>query len=46
MQNHSYFGDDDFSLAVCGSEISDEQIKLLLDYLKIEELILGFDKEI
>ena len=34
-----------FSLAVCGSEISDEQIKLLLDYLKIEELILGFDKE-
>jgi len=45
MQNHSYFGDDDFSLAVCGSEISDEQIKLLLDYLKIEELILGFDKE-
>lgn len=45
MQNHSYFGDDDFSLAVCGSEISKEQIKLLLDYLKIEELILGFDKE-
>lgn len=45
MQNHSYFGDDDFSLAVCGSEISEEQVKLLLNYLKIEELILGFDKE-
>lgn len=45
MQNHTYFGDDDFALAVCGSEISDEQIRLLLDYLKIEELILGFDKE-
>lgn len=45
MQNHSYFGDDDFSLAVCGSEISENQIRLLLDYLKIEELILGFDKE-
>ena len=35
-----------FSLAVCGSEISDEQIKLLLDYLKIEELILGLTKNI
>lgn len=45
MQNHSYFGENDFSLAVCGSEISDTQIRILLDYLKIEELILGFDKE-
>lgn len=45
MQNHSYFGANDFSLAVCGSEISETQIRLLLDYLKIEELILGFDKE-
>lgn len=45
MQNHTYFGEDDFSLAVCGSEISEVQIRLLLDYLKIEELILGFDKE-
>ena len=45
MQNHSYFKDNDYSLAVCGSEISEEQIRLLLNYLKIEELILGFDKE-
>lgn len=45
MQNHTYFGSDDFSLAVCGSEISDQQVRLLLDYLQIEELILGFDKE-
>lgn len=45
MQNHTYFGDDDFSLAVCGSDISSNQIRLLVDYLKINELILGFDKE-
>lgn len=45
MQNHTYFGTEDFSLAVCGSSISTEQIKLLVEDLKIEELILGFDKE-
>lgn len=45
MQNHTYFGDDDFALAVCGSELHEVQIKLLLDYLKVEEVILGFDKE-
>lgn len=45
MQNHSYFGENDFSLAVCGSEISTNQINLLLNYLKINELIIGFDKE-
>lgn len=44
MQNHTYFGDDDYSLAVCGSNISNTQIKLLLQYLQVEEIIIGFDK--
>lgn len=45
MQNHTYFGANDFSLAVCGSNITSTQIKLLLQYLKVEEVIIGFDKE-
>lgn len=45
MQNHTYFGDDDFSLAVCGSEISTNQIRILLEYLGVEEVVLAFDKE-
>lgn len=44
MQNHTYFGENDFSLAVCGSNITSTQIKLLLNYLGVEEVIIGFDK--
>lgn len=44
MQNHTYFGEDDFSLAVCGSNITDVQKDLLLNYLQVEEVIVGFDK--
>lgn len=45
MQNHTYFGNDDFSLATCGSELTDIQMHILLQYLNVEEVILGFDKE-
>lgn len=45
MQNHTMFGDDDFSLAVCGSNISQTQIQLLLKTLGVAEVILAFDKE-
>lgn len=45
MQNHTYFGENDFSLATCGSNITTQQIKLLLEYLGVEEVILGYDKE-
>lgn len=44
MQNHSYFGSDDFSLAVCGSNITKAQIQLLINDLGVEEVIVGFDK--
>lgn len=45
LQNHSYFGDDDFSLAICGSNLTDIQINILLHYLGVEEIIIGLDKE-
>ena len=45
MQNHTYFGDSDFALAVCGSNITQAQIDLMLKTLKVQEIIVGFDKE-
>ena len=41
----SYFGmENDISVAVCGSSLSNYQIQLLLD-LGIQELIIAFDKQ-
>lgn len=45
MQTYTYFGEDAFAMAVCGSNISTTQIRLLLQYLGVEEIIVGFDKE-
>ena len=45
LQAYSYFGDDSFVLATCGSSISKPQMKLLLQYLGVEEVIVGFDRE-
>ena len=45
LQSHSYLGDKDFSCATCGSNITSRQIDLMLHYLDVEELILGYDKE-
>ena len=42
--NRTHFGEDDFSVAVSGSNISDFQVELLLS-LGIEEVIIAFDKE-
>lgn len=44
LQNHSYFGSDDFSLATCGSNLTEIQRMILLNHLKVEEIILGYDK--
>ena len=41
----SYFGEDnDISAAVCGSNITNYQIELLLS-LNVKEIIVGFDKQ-
>lgn len=45
LQCNSYFGDNSFALAVCGSSISQEQIRLLLKDLCVSEVIIGFDRE-
>ena len=45
LLNHTYFPNNDFSLATCGSSISSTQIKILLEQLKVDEVILAYDKE-
>lgn len=45
MQNYSYFREDSFAVATCGSNITITQQKLLLQYLKCEEVIVAFDRE-
>lgn len=45
MQAYSYFGEDSFVVACCGSSITRTQIKLLLNYLQIEELIYAPDRD-
>ncbi len=45
LQNYSYFGDDSFVVATCGSNITSTQQKILLQYLKCEEIIIAFDRE-
>ena len=46
LLNRGYFGSyNDFSLAVCGSNITPNQIKILIEDLKVRDLIVAFDKE-
>lgn len=44
MQNHTYFGSDNFALAVCGNNITSQQAKIILQYLKVNEVIIAFDR--
>lgn len=45
MQAYSYFGEDSFVVATCGSSITRTQIKLLLNYLQVEEVIYAPDRD-
>ena len=45
MQVCSYFGEDSFVVAACGSSITRTQIKLLLNYLQVEEVIYAPDRD-
>lgn len=45
MQAYSYFGEDSFVVATCGSSITRTQIKLLLNYLQVEEIIYAPDRD-
>lgn len=44
MQNHTYFGDDNFALAVCGNNISSTQARIMLQHLGVNEVIIAFDR--
>ena len=45
MQAYSYFNEDSFVVATCGSSITRTQIKLLLKYLQVEEVIYAPDRD-
>ena len=45
LQAYSYFGEDSFVVGLCGSNISKTQIKIILEQLKVEEVIVGLDRE-
>lgn len=44
MLAESYYGDNNYTVAVCGSNLSDTQVNLLLS-LGVEEIVIAFDKE-
>lgn len=44
LQAYSYFGDDSFVVACCGSNITKTQIRILQE-LDVREIIVAFDKE-
>ena len=44
LQAYSYFGEDSFVVACCGSNITKTQIKIL-QKLEVGEIIIAFDKE-
>ncbi len=45
LQAETMLGEDNITLAVCGSSISAWQINFLIYYLNVEEVVIGFDKE-
>ena len=44
MKMESYFPNNNFSVAMCGSNLTDKQIDLLLN-LGVQEIILAFDRQ-
>lgn len=44
LQNYVFFQENNFAIALCGANLTDTQIKILLG-LKLEEVILALDKE-
>jgi hypothetical protein len=43
MQSYSYFGDDSFTVSVCGSNITRNQMKMIMG-LGVEEVMVAFDR--
>ncbi len=45
LQSYSYFGDDSFTVATCGSNITATQIKILLEVLGVSEVLYAPDRD-
>lgn len=45
LQAYSYFGDDSFVVGLCGFNITQTQIRIMLEKLQVEEVIVGFDRD-
>lgn len=45
VQAYSYFGEDSFVVAACGSSLTRTQIKILLQKLQVEEIIYAPDRD-
>lgn len=43
LQSYTYFGEDSFTVSVCGSNLTRNQIKLILS-LGVEEVMIAFDR--
>lgn len=44
LQTDTMFGDDNFTVALCGSNLTDRQVKLILE-LGVREVIIALDKQ-
>lgn len=45
LQTYTYFGDESFTVATCGSAITLTQQKIILNQLKVEEVIYAPDRD-
>ena len=45
LQSYSYFGDDSFTVAACGSNITQTQIKIMLEELQVNEILYAPDRD-
>lgn len=45
LQSYSYFGEDSFTVAACGSSITQTQIKIMLEELQVSEILYAPDRD-
>lgn len=45
LQSYSYFGEDSFTVATCGSAITLTQIKIILEELQVNEVLYAPDRD-
>ena len=45
LQSYSYFGEDSFTVATCGSSITQTQIKIMLEELQVNEILYAPDRD-